>query len=86
MDTTTMLDAIRKYVVDERARLHIVSIDTSTKSEPSGNAFDEFGLLLDRQLLTTVEGHGGWISLEDPEILTAVYQLVLRRTNSHVVA
>lgn len=86
MDSGTMLEAIKKYVVDERVRMNILTVDTLSKSEPSGYAFDEFALLLDRQLLTTIEGHGGWHSLEDPEILDGVYRLVVRRTGADAVA
>lgn len=82
METKAMFDTVRDYVLKERARLKIEKVDTSVKPEPSGEAFGEFNLLLDRQLLTTTEGFGGWNELQDAEILEGVYRVVQKRNAS----
>ena len=74
------LARIERYVIDERSRIGIVSVDTSSKREPSGSVIDEFSSLLDIQLLTTAQGSGGWTALNVPEVLDGVYSEVLRRT------
>jgi hypothetical protein len=70
------------YVTRERERLGIRSVDTSIKCELSGEAFGEFAMLLDRQLLTTAVGHGGWAELDDPDILDAVFHVVEQRVSN----
>lgn len=81
MDKQELLGRVRAYVVAERAQLEIGNLDTRLKPEPSGLAFDEIDSLIDRQLLTTVEGHGGWLALEDEGILRAVYKKLERRAS-----
>jgi hypothetical protein len=82
MDASEMLAEVKAYVLEERRRLGIDRVDTSTKPELSGEAFGEFEMLLDRQLVTTAVGHGGWDELRDPEILSAVYQVVIQRRSA----
>ncbi len=74
-----MLREIRNYVISERASLGISSVDRSSKLELSGEMADEFAMLLDRQLLTTEFGYGGWHALEHPQVLEGVYHVVKRR-------
>lgn len=75
-----MLEEIQRYVSEERERLGIEQLGTSPRSEPSGEAFGEFDLLLDCQLVHTLEGYGGWRELKNREILTGVYGIVARRS------
>lgn len=79
MDTQAMLSAIESYVLSERERRGVVNVNISIKAEPSGEGFDEFVVLLERQLMTTEFGHGGWKELSDEGILAGVYQLVEQR-------
>lgn len=53
LDAQTMLSAIETYVLRERERRGIRNVDTSLKTELSGQAFGEFVMLLERQLMTT---------------------------------
>lgn len=79
LDTQTMLSAIEDYVIRERGRRGIQRVDTTAKSEMSGEAFDEFVMLLERQLMTTTIGHGSWSELKHVEVLEGVYRLVEHR-------
>jgi hypothetical protein len=74
-----MLSAVTAYVIHERERKGITTADFGTRSELSGEAFGEFVMLLDRQLMTTVVGYGAWHELDDSKVLTEVYQLVEER-------
>lgn len=73
------LSHITDYVLLQRERQNIRRVDSSRKSEPSGEMFNEFAVLLDVQLLTTAFGHGAWLDLADPEIRDGVYEEVIRR-------
>lgn len=75
------LETIKAYVLDQRRR-HNIQPDVRSKPEPSGEAFDEFALLLDVQLLTTVIGHGGWLELDHGPTLEGVYRVVMNRQTS----
>lgn len=73
-----MLETIKAYVLEQR-RKHNIKPDLQSKPEPSGEAFNEFALLLDIQLLTTVIGHGGWHELDHGPTLEGVYKEVMGR-------
>lgn len=79
IDLAAMRFEIETYVLEERARLGIGAVDGTVKSEPSGEAFDEFESLLDRQLVTTSIGLGGWTSLSDETTLRRVHAVVKSR-------
>ena len=83
LDAQTMLSAVEDYVLRERERRGIKSVDTSFKPEFSGFAFNEFVMLLERQLMTTTIGFGGWEELSDIKILEGVYRLVESRSSEH---
>lgn len=80
LDPQAMLSAISNYVLSERRRRGINSVDTSTKPELSCEAFGEFTVLLERQLMTTAVGYGDWASLDDIDVLEGVYRVVERRS------
>jgi hypothetical protein len=76
-----MLTAVHAYVARERERIGVTATDERRKPEPSGEAHNEFALLLDVQLLTTTSGYGAWNDLKDFEILSGVYGVVAARAN-----
>jgi hypothetical protein len=76
-----MLSTIEDYVIRERERQGIQRVDTAGKWEVSGEAFDEFVLLFERQLMTTPIGHGAWGELKHAGTLEAVYRLIMRRSS-----
>lgn len=80
MPNEALLSTVRAYVASERKRLGITTLGTHVNPEPSGELFNEIDLLVDQQLLTTVEGHGGWLALEDPDVLSAVVGAIQRRS------
>ncbi len=77
-----MLEAVTAHVLDERRRRGDVKVDLRIKPEPSGEAYGEFALLLDIQLMTTVVGHGGWQELAHVPTLEGVYREVLSRSTN----
>lgn len=78
-----MRETIKRYVLDQRRRQGLTTVDTKVKPEPSGEMFGEFALLLDIQLLTTAVGHGGWLELDHVPTLKGVYQEVMKRGGLH---
>ena len=79
MDSAEKYSVVKDYVLAERSRLGIQKLDPRHKAEPSGEAFNEFDLLLDVQLVTTPEGRGGWHELADADVLEGVYRRVVMR-------
>lgn len=74
-----MLARIEAYVEGERARNPGQVLGTRRRPEPSGEAFGEFELLLDVQLVPTQNGLGAWKDLDDAEILEGVWTVVVQR-------
>src|SRR6266542_2675255 len=63
LDDRMMLSTIEDYILRERKRRNITTVDDRIKPELSGESFDEFVMLLERQLMTTDIGCGGWEDL-----------------------
>ena len=73
------MKAVRDYIAAERHRLGVTKLDTNAKPETSGMSCGEDGdleLLINRQLLTTREGYGGWLELTDQRTLDRVYEII----------
>jgi hypothetical protein len=82
MTSAEQMRAIVDYVRHERQRRGILSVDENRKSELSGimqGKDGEIESLLERQLITTREGYGAWGELNDPDLLSAVFNLVMQR-------
>jgi hypothetical protein len=80
------LQVVREYVAHERVARGVKKLRHSSAPETSGFGYDpggEIGLLLDRQLIPTSEGYGGWNELDDPKILRAVCAEIMFRQQSN---
>ncbi|OHA07802.1 MAG: hypothetical protein A2934_02935 [Candidatus Sungbacteria bacterium RIFCSPLOWO2_01_FULL_47_10] len=70
------LHVIRAYIEHERERRRITELSTMPLPELSCFGYGEFFNLVERQLMYTNEGFGGWKELSNPEILDGAYRYV----------
>ena len=70
--------AIDEYVRRERIRCGVMVLKDDYLFELSCFGFGEFFNLVERQLMNTREGRGGWAELEDPDILHGAYEYVTK--------
>ncbi|KKS38952.1 MAG: hypothetical protein A3G49_04380 [Candidatus Sungbacteria bacterium RIFCSPLOWO2_12_FULL_41_11] len=70
------MEAIKTYILRERERCGVSWLGTEYLFELSCFGCGEFYNLVERQLLNTEEGFGGWRELEDEHILEGAFLYV----------